>query len=422
MTVRAIDETWQLRAACRGPESALFFAPSVPEPTTSATPERHGPRRSAPAAGSGPSASTTPWRSASRTGSGAASTSTSGAPSSSRIPADGARPLGAEPRPGARYAVVAATAGHAGAVEPRDDRDHVLARRAEHVAHVGDGERAASRSASTTIRRASTQCSSSRRSRRRARRAGPHVRARARAPDPRRCRRERAGRTGPPRARRSAAAPRGARRAAVRATHRGRRPARRRGRRRLPARHGDAVGSTRSVVARARQLDPRLDGMVAMMRDRALTRADRGASPVSPGREPPVDDASSPARPTRSRASASTSVSERPARRLDVREREPRVAGEQPVAGVEREPAPARPSPSVPARRRAPRAPATVRRVPGVAQHDPVAGRERQRARGVAGGRTRLVVERAEPHRGARPTPDGPGGGRGVSSPRPARP
>ncbi len=32
MTVRAIDVTWQHRAACRGPESVLFFAPSVPEP------------------------------------------------------------------------------------------------------------------------------------------------------------------------------------------------------------------------------------------------------------------------------------------------------------------------------------------------------------------------------------------------------
>ena len=31
MTVRAIEQTWQRDAACRGPESALFFAPSVPE-------------------------------------------------------------------------------------------------------------------------------------------------------------------------------------------------------------------------------------------------------------------------------------------------------------------------------------------------------------------------------------------------------
>jgi WhiB family transcriptional regulator, redox-sensing transcriptional regulator len=31
VTVRAIEQTWQRDAACRGPESALFFAPSVPE-------------------------------------------------------------------------------------------------------------------------------------------------------------------------------------------------------------------------------------------------------------------------------------------------------------------------------------------------------------------------------------------------------
>jgi WhiB family transcriptional regulator, redox-sensing transcriptional regulator len=30
-SVRAIEQTWQRDAACRGPESALFFAPSVPE-------------------------------------------------------------------------------------------------------------------------------------------------------------------------------------------------------------------------------------------------------------------------------------------------------------------------------------------------------------------------------------------------------
>jgi WhiB family transcriptional regulator, redox-sensing transcriptional regulator len=32
MAVRMVDETWQRRAACRGPESVLFFAPTVPEP------------------------------------------------------------------------------------------------------------------------------------------------------------------------------------------------------------------------------------------------------------------------------------------------------------------------------------------------------------------------------------------------------
>ena len=31
MTVRTISEIWQRRAACRGPESMLFFAPTVPE-------------------------------------------------------------------------------------------------------------------------------------------------------------------------------------------------------------------------------------------------------------------------------------------------------------------------------------------------------------------------------------------------------
>lgn len=36
MTVRAISEIWQRRAACRGPESVLFFAPTIQE----ARPER----------------------------------------------------------------------------------------------------------------------------------------------------------------------------------------------------------------------------------------------------------------------------------------------------------------------------------------------------------------------------------------------
>ena len=36
MTVRAAPEIWQRRAACRGPESVLFFAPNLPE----ARPER----------------------------------------------------------------------------------------------------------------------------------------------------------------------------------------------------------------------------------------------------------------------------------------------------------------------------------------------------------------------------------------------
>lgn len=31
MGVRAIEDTWQLRAACRGPESVLFFPPSSAE-------------------------------------------------------------------------------------------------------------------------------------------------------------------------------------------------------------------------------------------------------------------------------------------------------------------------------------------------------------------------------------------------------
>ncbi|MCJ7672200.1 MAG: WhiB family transcriptional regulator [Acidimicrobiia bacterium] len=32
MAVRTDDEVWQRRAGCRGPESALFFAPTAPEP------------------------------------------------------------------------------------------------------------------------------------------------------------------------------------------------------------------------------------------------------------------------------------------------------------------------------------------------------------------------------------------------------
>ena len=32
MAVRMVDETWQRKAACRGPESVLFFAPTLPEP------------------------------------------------------------------------------------------------------------------------------------------------------------------------------------------------------------------------------------------------------------------------------------------------------------------------------------------------------------------------------------------------------
>jgi WhiB family transcriptional regulator, redox-sensing transcriptional regulator len=32
MAVRTVEETWQRRAACRGPESVLFFAPTLPEP------------------------------------------------------------------------------------------------------------------------------------------------------------------------------------------------------------------------------------------------------------------------------------------------------------------------------------------------------------------------------------------------------
>jgi WhiB family redox-sensing transcriptional regulator len=32
VAVRTVDEAWQRNAACRGPESVLFFAPTVPEP------------------------------------------------------------------------------------------------------------------------------------------------------------------------------------------------------------------------------------------------------------------------------------------------------------------------------------------------------------------------------------------------------
>lgn len=32
MAVRTVDEAWQRDAACRGPESVLFFPPAVPEP------------------------------------------------------------------------------------------------------------------------------------------------------------------------------------------------------------------------------------------------------------------------------------------------------------------------------------------------------------------------------------------------------
>ena len=31
MAVRTDNEVWQRRAACRGPEAALFFAPTIPE-------------------------------------------------------------------------------------------------------------------------------------------------------------------------------------------------------------------------------------------------------------------------------------------------------------------------------------------------------------------------------------------------------
>lgn len=31
MAVPMLDDTWQRKAACRGPESVLFFAPTVPE-------------------------------------------------------------------------------------------------------------------------------------------------------------------------------------------------------------------------------------------------------------------------------------------------------------------------------------------------------------------------------------------------------
>ncbi len=31
MAVRTGDDTWQRKAACRGPESTLFFAPTLPE-------------------------------------------------------------------------------------------------------------------------------------------------------------------------------------------------------------------------------------------------------------------------------------------------------------------------------------------------------------------------------------------------------
>lgn len=32
MTVRTVNNIWQRHASCRGPEAALFFAPTVPEP------------------------------------------------------------------------------------------------------------------------------------------------------------------------------------------------------------------------------------------------------------------------------------------------------------------------------------------------------------------------------------------------------
>jgi WhiB family transcriptional regulator, redox-sensing transcriptional regulator len=32
VAVQTDEEVWQRRAACRGPESTLFFAPTVPEP------------------------------------------------------------------------------------------------------------------------------------------------------------------------------------------------------------------------------------------------------------------------------------------------------------------------------------------------------------------------------------------------------
>jgi WhiB family redox-sensing transcriptional regulator len=36
VTVRTVNDLWQRRAACRGPEAALFFGPTIPE----ARPER----------------------------------------------------------------------------------------------------------------------------------------------------------------------------------------------------------------------------------------------------------------------------------------------------------------------------------------------------------------------------------------------
>jgi WhiB family transcriptional regulator, redox-sensing transcriptional regulator len=32
VSVRTVKDVWQRHAACRGPEAALFFAPTVPEP------------------------------------------------------------------------------------------------------------------------------------------------------------------------------------------------------------------------------------------------------------------------------------------------------------------------------------------------------------------------------------------------------
>ena len=32
MVIRTVNQAWQQRAVCRGPESVLFFAPTLPEP------------------------------------------------------------------------------------------------------------------------------------------------------------------------------------------------------------------------------------------------------------------------------------------------------------------------------------------------------------------------------------------------------
>ena len=69
-TITQPDTAWQAKAACRGPQAAVFFPPTHPSARTNGPSVRSGPRRSAHRARSANPASTTRSRSGSRTASG----------------------------------------------------------------------------------------------------------------------------------------------------------------------------------------------------------------------------------------------------------------------------------------------------------------------------------------------------------------